>query len=174
MPHSAGGIQARSQPEAHVLAVDFLVRQACGLDEGVEAGELRLPYAREPKAGEHAVLAGERDHVGDGAQGGEAGGGEQELAELRTDAVGLTELGGDGPGELEGDAGAAEVAVGVTRRDARMDDRVGIGQVEGLAGGDSPRAARHARIVCAPRSEQTPPSLCSRPRGRLVVARGGR
>jgi hypothetical protein len=69
----------------------------------------------EAEVGQHAVFAGERDDVGDGAEGRERGGVDQKRAEGVADFAPARHGQAHRPSELERDAGAAEDGVGVGR-----------------------------------------------------------
>ena len=62
---------------------------------------------------QYSVFASEGDDVGDGGEGGQTGSGDQELSEFGRYFLGLREILSQGPGEFEGDAGAAKVLVGI-------------------------------------------------------------
>ncbi len=135
--HATGGVDAWREGEADGGGVEFLsafaVVIAGGDDEGFESGEAGAGELGEAVFDEDAVFTGEWDDVGDGAEGGEGGEFEEEVAVDVVDAFGVAEFLGDGPGEFEGDAGAAEVGVGVGGEagEAGVDDEVGIGESGG-------------------------------------------
>ena len=80
--------------------------------------------------GQDSVLPLEGHDVGDGSEGGQAGGGDQEIAKLRGYFFGLGKILGQGPGEFECYAGAAEVLVGlILTRQIGMQDGKGRRQL---------------------------------------------
>src|SRR5687768_11718956 len=84
---------------------------------------------------EGAVFVLEWDDVGDGSEGGEGRGFEEEVFEFFGDAWTARVDHADGPGQLEGNAGAAEVRIGISRfaAEAGVDDDVALGE-EGRVG----------------------------------------
>ena len=70
-PHAAGGVDAGSQHEAHLHGGDGLIHEACLLQQGVEADEVRLGDALQATGDDDAVLPGHGHHVGNGADGGQ-------------------------------------------------------------------------------------------------------
>ena len=68
---AAGSVDARREPEGHVLARGPGGRAARDLRERARAGAARPPDLREPGADERAVVAVERRDVADGADGDE-------------------------------------------------------------------------------------------------------
>ena len=87
-------------------------------------------------ADEDAVFVLEGDNVGHGGEGDEVHGLEEELSEVGRGAFAVAEGLADLPGELEGDAGAAEVGEGVIRAgQPGVDDDVGLGQPGPARGG---------------------------------------
>ena len=69
--HAPGGVHARRQHEADVIAVDRLSRQARDVEQRPQADLVRpLRQQVEPELRDHAVLADERDDVGQRADGG--------------------------------------------------------------------------------------------------------
>ena len=113
-----------------------------------EAGELDQP--REPRAPagaevlqavlhEQSVLVHQRHHVGDGAERGQADRPQERLAEPGGDPARSARPRGDRPGELEGHAGAAQVAERIRGAgQARVHEHVGRGELvgEGVVVGD--------------------------------------
>ncbi len=128
MTHAPGGVEPRGEPEAHMLAVDLLVREPRRLDQRPQAHQLGVVHAQQPESGEDPILAGKRHDVGDGAESRQAGGVDKELAEVGPDPFGLRERSSNSPGEFERDAGTADIRVGVAGQDGRMHDHVGLRQ----------------------------------------------
>ena len=67
----AGGVDARGEPEGDVFARGRAGRAARDLRQGARAGPGAPRQEREPGADERAVVAVERRHVADGADGDE-------------------------------------------------------------------------------------------------------
>jgi len=131
--HPAGGVEPGPELEGHVLAVDSRgVGQAGELDQPREAGAAPRADVLQAMLHEQAVLVDERHHVGDRAEGGEADRPQERLAEPGRDAACSAGPRGDRPGELEGHAGAAEVAEGIRGAgEPRVDEHVGRGKLLG-------------------------------------------
>ena len=132
MSHPAAGVEPRAKPEAHVEAVQVLPGQPGRGDQGAHADELALFEPAEPEVGQRAVLAGERDDIGDGAQRRQCRGvdqiGAERIAHLTCPADGHA----NAPCQLVSHAGAAKCRVGVrcavVTGQARVDDGVALGK----------------------------------------------
>ncbi len=97
-----------------------------GLAQGREADRGFRGEARQSIANEDAIFVGERNDIGDDAEGDESGGVEEHFPEGGRDFLAAALAYGERPGELEGDARAAQQAEGVRRaRQARMDEDIG-------------------------------------------------
>ncbi len=70
--HAAGGVDPRREHEGDVVAVDLLAGQAGGVEQRAQADLVRsLRQHLQAELGDHAVLADERDDVGERADGGD-------------------------------------------------------------------------------------------------------
>ena len=97
-----------------------------------EAERRHLLETVEAMTNEDAVFVDERDDIGDGAEGGEADGGEEKVTEAIGYFFGFAGSLTEGPGELEGDAGAAETSEGiVVAGEAGVNDGGGVRQSGG-------------------------------------------
>ena len=67
VPHAAAGVDARREHECDLAAVDDAPGQAGDLDQRPQPDTLILVEALEAEARQHAILAHQRDHVGDRA-----------------------------------------------------------------------------------------------------------
>jgi len=87
----------------------------------------------EAEAGQDVVLADQRHDVGDGSEGGQAGGSDEKLAERFVNAVTPAQGLADGPGEFHRHARARQVAERVRGAGQfRVDDRQGGWQPAGV------------------------------------------
>ena len=123
----AGRVDPGRQAEAdHAGREPRLVEAAGHFHQGPQPDRGRPEDARQAVPDEDAVLAVERDDVGDRRQGDQAERPDQEVAEVGRGLLAVAEALADLPGELERDPRAAEVAAGVgAAGQARMDDHVG-------------------------------------------------
>ncbi len=116
LPHAAGGVEPGREPEGDVLALELrLLVEARKLQELRDPGAAAAPQRLEAVADGDPVFIDERHDVGDRAEGRQADRPQEHLSQSRRDLLGSTGTGGDRPGELEGDARAAEVAERVAR-----------------------------------------------------------
>ncbi len=83
-----GGVQARGEPEGDLAGAELLASAEAGaVAEGLHAGaELRRGQHPQPRAHERAVVAVERRHVGDGAEGDQIQLGAESRAEAGDEA----------------------------------------------------------------------------------------
>ena len=104
--HAPGGVDARREQEPDVIAVDRLAGEAGCVEQRAQADRVRpLRQRRQAVPRDHAVLADERHHVGERADGGDLDEGRQPLAFPGPCAQRLH--------DLQRDADAGEVLVGV-------------------------------------------------------------
>ena len=96
-----GGVQPRAEAEGDVALVDPLGLDPGGFHQRPQAGAGRAPDLVEPAADQEAVLADERDEVGDGGERDEV-----EVADRRLRPAGPPTL--QRLGELRGDRRAAQ------------------------------------------------------------------
>ena len=138
--HPAGGVEPGGELEGHVLAVDpAAVAEPGHLDEPRDAGPAVVAQAGQRVLHEDPVLVEQRHHVGHRAQGRQADRPQQHAAQPRRHLLCPAGPRGDRPGQLEGHAGAAQVAEGIGgARQPRMDEHVGRRQrlVEMMMVGD--------------------------------------
>ncbi len=79
--------------------------------------------------GQDAILTDQRNDIGDGSQRGQGGGFDEKFPKGFADASRAGNGVADSPGQLERDAGAAEIRIGIRRADSRqagMDDGMAI------------------------------------------------
>ena len=116
---AAGGVEARGEAEADRALVDAAGVDARDVHQRLQAGLAGAGEPAQARAHEPAVLARERDDVGDG--------GERDQVEVLVGRVGvLPRAGQQRLGELVGDAGRAQVGARVAA-EPRVHDR-GVGQ----------------------------------------------
>jgi len=102
---ASGGVEPRGENESHVPRPQRLPREARRLDQSAEAGPARVGEHLEPVTDQDAVLPRERHDVGDG---GERDVIEKVERQVLRQRKGLNQR----LGELERDAGPAQVLVG--------------------------------------------------------------
>ncbi len=104
MADTAGRIEARRRRKGDAAGGDVPAAQIRRVEEGLEARPLPLFHGRQAIADEDAVLAGQRDQIGNGPQGGQVGIARQVLL-----AVMLPQ----GPAEDVGHAGSGQLLEGI-------------------------------------------------------------
>ena len=114
--HTSGGVHSRGEHEADVIAVDLLAGEPAHVEQRSEPDLVR-PFREhlEPELGDHTVLAGQRNDVGERANG-------RDLDERR-EPVRMPGPDAQRLNELQRHADAREVLVGVrTVVPLRVDD----------------------------------------------------
>ena len=142
--HAAGGVDARRDHEADVIAVDRLSGQAGGFEQRAQADLVRpLGQHLQPELRDDAVLANERDHVGERADRGD-------LYERRQPGR-LSGAGTERLHKLQRDPDAGQVLVGISAVvPFRIHHRAGIRQfiVGFVMVGDDQIDAKLTRAAC--------------------------
>jgi hypothetical protein len=109
--HAAGGVDAGREAEGDIEAGDRLgcrIELGCG-EECAEACSDRLAQFAQAQGGDHAILATERNGIGDGGDGGHF---EETWEQLVSGAMGVVTL-EQGLREFERDGRAAERFLGI-------------------------------------------------------------
>ncbi len=130
MAETADGVEAWAEAEADVGGVNTFV-QLGFFAEGADADDGAAGDLLEAEAGDDAILAQERDDVGDDAHGGEGEQFDQQGAERRADLVAAAGECGQSPRKLVRDASAAKVWERIWRATGRqrVHEGEGFGQI---------------------------------------------
>ena len=149
-PQPAGGVEARRQlPGDQLLIDDGVGGDLHGGEERGDAGAAARRQAQEAVVDQDAVLVGERDQIGDGAEGDEV----EELADVGLGArvgevAGLAQGGAHRAGDVEGEAHRGQAA----EREARVvaegvDEGVRGVRGDGIPDGLGGRRRRHGVVI---------------------------
>ncbi len=118
--HAAGGVEPRSQHEGDVVRRQRIGSDSADSGERCERHPWLVPHPVHPVGDQRAVLGGQRNDVGDGAERGEVGQVAPHLREAEKPSNRLD--------ELQRDTGAGEVAGGAV---VRVELGVGHGDSDG-------------------------------------------
>ena len=100
MADTAGRIEARRRRKGDAAGRDVPAAQIRRVEEGLEARPLPLFHGRQAIADEDAVLAGQRDQIGNGPQGGQVGIARQVLLAVMLPQSPAEDVGHAGSGQL--------------------------------------------------------------------------